>query len=255
VDWTIGFPDIGNVLGGLLVRERREHPSRLDRAGSMVASREYTLEPMGPGLYVIAPIELLISEGEGEYGISLASDPIPVMVGSLLPEGPSQPDLLDMIVLARLTQPWVKTSLLTAAVFAAAGAVLLFRRRRKRRAHGGDTDGSVWFVREASALLSDGLVEKESYRLLYERMSWILRRYLAGQSVLNAAGLTTEEISHALGSLDTPLPRKETLTEIIARCDRVKFTGYTPTREQAYADIHHVKDIIGRGAGDESDKI
>jgi hypothetical protein len=248
-DWSVTFPEIGNVLSGLLVRERREHPPRLDRAGSMVATREYVLEPMGPGLYVLPPMELLISEGEGEFGLSLRSDPVPIMVGSMLPEGQGEPNLLDMIILARPSAKWIRAAAPSVLLLFGAAAFLLVRHRRKRGAPSESTSPAVRAQDELKALLSDGLIDGGAHRELYDRMNRILRRFLGGYVERSTTGLTSDEILSALDTGEGSFGSMDAVRDIFAQCDRVKFRGHTPSRQETDRDLDRMRHLLENEGG------
>jgi hypothetical protein len=244
VGWKVSFPEIDESVGGLLVRDVRDTPAELDPRGNMVMTREYLLEPLSPGLYIVPPVELVVGETYGEYAFTLTSDVIPIIVTSLLPEGPAEPQLLDMTILAdpvsRLT---LFAGIIAALAVCAVG--LIFLRKRPTRADGaGERTYSELALGELDSLLSEGLIERGAYRQYYSRLCAFLRDYIARRFMVQANEQTTEELLSSIVEQERFGEYRDMLVDFLKACDLAKFSQSAPTLQIVRRSTEQLREFI-----------
>jgi hypothetical protein len=242
--WKVTFPEIGESVGGLLIREQEFDPPRLESDGVMVSSRAYRLEPLSPGLYLIPPLELMVSEGHGAYVSTLRTDVVPILVTSLLPEGPTQPRLLDMAIFPDTDSRWLLLSI--AAGFAAgAGAGFFLLRRRFSRTTVTETQ-PLWKTAHAEldSLLSEGLVERGEYRLFYDRLFHFLRTYVSSRFLVRTSEKTTEELLQSAVENRSLLEHRDTLNDLLVQCDLGRFSPHPPPPEKVSENVTRLRAFL-----------
>jgi hypothetical protein len=244
VGWQVSFPDIETNIGGLLVREQREAPPRLDSSGNMVTVREYRLEPLSPGLYFIPPMELMVSEARGEYVSGLWSDVVPIMVTSLLPEGPSEPRLLDMIFFPEPVNPWTLLLIVLGALAAAGGGVFLLRGRPAHPT--GEEKRPFWETAQAGldALLAEGLIERGEYRLFYDRLLAFFKSYVNSRFMMRISEKTTEELLQIVTENQRLREHRDTLAALLKQCDLGRFSPHPPSPEEMSENVGRLRAFL-----------
>jgi hypothetical protein len=248
VGWRITFPAVGETMGGLLVRERIEGTPALDRWGNMVSSREYVLEPLSPGLFIIPPVEILVSEDRGEYAYGIESDVVPIVVTSLIQEGSSEPPLLDMTIIAdpdpAPVHRWILISGMTATLIAATVGFFLLR----RKSSSGKTEQAVTNLqiarKELDSLLLEGLVERGEYRAFYIRLCSFLRKYIGTQFGIPTFEKTTEELLLTIDGERSLWRYRNLLSEILLQCDLVKYSRYEPASQILQKRMDRIRDFV-----------
>jgi hypothetical protein len=238
VGWKVSFPERDDSAGGLLIRDMRDSPAELDHRGNMFMTREYLLEPLSPGLYIIPPIELLVAETFGEYAFTLTSDVIPIVVTSLLSEGPAKPQLMDMTILADPTGRLALIAGLSAALAACAVGLILLRKRPSRPEGTEEQASTQAALGKLDSLISEGPIEKGNYRLFYGRLCAFLRNYIATRFMVRANEKTTEELLSSIAKQEKFDGYRDMLADFLNACDRVKFARNAPTPQmvQRYTD-------------------
>lgn len=96
------------------------------------------------------------------------------------------------------------------------------------------------------ALKESELLDEEEWKRFYLRLSEIIRRYLGRRWSFPGTEWTTTEIMAKLHTIDDPDfgIEAETVGDWMRSCDRVKFAGYIPTREEAEARLAQAFDIV-----------
>ena len=78
----------------------------------------------------------------------------------------------------------------------------------------------------------------------YERLAWILKRYLGGRYRAELLELTTDEVRPVLQQAGTPSTALTRITPVLADCDAVKFAKYQPTETERKEIVERVYGII-----------
>jgi hypothetical protein len=98
----------------------------------------------------------------------------------------------------------------------------------------------------AFAQLRELLDEKgrSSSDRFYERLAWILKRYLGGRYRADLLELTTDEVRPVLLQVGTPATALTRIAPVLGDCDAVKFAKYQPTETERKEIVERVYGII-----------
>jgi hypothetical protein len=253
VGWEVSFPEIRGNYGGLMVRETDETAPWLDESGSMVASRSYWLEPLSPGLYLLPPVELMVSESGGEFVSTLSSDLVPIVVTSLLPEGPAEPRLQDMTTLPD-TLNWLRFVLIGSGALAvmAAGLVLLM----KKPSHRDDVHTQPFWKRaqaELDSLLAERLVERGEHRLFFNRLYAFLKSYMYSRFSVPGSEKTTVEYVQTFSDHHELRQYQARLASLLYRCDMGRFAQHPPPPEEVSESVYQLQAFLKDTSTDNPD--
>ena len=78
----------------------------------------------------------------------------------------------------------------------------------------------------------------------YERLAWILKRYLGGRYRVDLLELTTDEVRPALEQAGSPSTALARITPVLGGCDAVKFAKYRPSEVERKEIVERVYGII-----------
>ena len=78
----------------------------------------------------------------------------------------------------------------------------------------------------------------------YERLAWILKRYLGGRYRADLLELTTDEVRPSLEQAGTPGAALTRITPVLSDCDAVKFAKHVPTDTERKDVVERVYSII-----------
>lgn len=105
------------------------------------------------------------------------------------------------------------------------------------------------------------LWQSGKHKLYYTQITDIVRQYISDRYHLGAMEMTTEEIVKALKERDIIVRDMESLRDLLATSDLVKFAKYTPeatTNEEVYHQAYHfvenTKEVIVPQEGDDDEK-
>ncbi len=96
----------------------------------------------------------------------------------------------------------------------------------------------------AFAQLRKLLDEPGGVDAFYERLAWILKRYLGGRYRAELLELTTEEVRPVLEQADAPATALARVTAVLADCDAVKFAKYEPSDAERKEIVERVYGIV-----------
>ena len=260
--YDLTMPSLVEVLGkyefGVL--DFKAEADKLDDQGRRLVCRQYRLEPIVSGTFNIGALSFAFTEHAGpsdaqEQGTAtkaadeqstyeLLTEPIPVEVSSMLAEDRADMTIADIKPVATLPGPlsWAWLWWLAGAgVLVAVILVWMIWRRRGRR-------GIVRTFKPAHELAYERLSELVAadyiaagrVKEFYERISWILRRYIEDRFDLRAPEQTTEEFlpeARTKNVLDES--QQQMLCRFLEHCDLVKFARYGP----ATAEIQQTFDL------------
>ncbi len=80
----------------------------------------------------------------------------------------------------------------------------------------------------------------------YERLAWILKRYLGGRYRADLLELTTDEVRPMLQQVGVPKTVLTRIVPVLGDCDAVKFAKYRPTEAERKEIVERVYGIIDR---------
>ena len=78
----------------------------------------------------------------------------------------------------------------------------------------------------------------------YQRLAWILKRYLGGRYRAELLELTTDEVRPLLQQVGTPATALTRISPVLGDCDAVKFAKYQPTETERKEIVERVYGII-----------
>jgi hypothetical protein len=188
------------------------------------------LEPFLPGEYEIPALTARFGED-----VTIETEPVTVTVQSVLPpEAGEAPDIKEIAPPVSLSRGWWWLWVLAVAL-AAAAALWYFWWRRRKSAEEAELLPQPHEValRALRDLMAQDLIAKGQAKLLYLRLSAILRHYIEGRFGLLAPEHTTEEFLYEVRD-DARFSdsQKQLLREFLEHCDMVKFAEYQPAREE-----------------------
>lgn len=229
------FPErIASTEEFLLLGSQASAP-RLNDAGKLVFDQVYELEPLAPGELVLPPLEIEIRRDGADEPAVIATDPLPVVVDSVLAVDEEQAELRDISEPRTLPAPWwwyALGGLAGLALFA-----FLYWRYSRRKPAPSEAEPppqphEVALAALERLLAGDDLAERR-YKRFYGGVSDILRRYIEDRFGLRAPERTTEEFLEELHGSQTFEPdQQDVLRRFLQHCDLVKFAKLEPTTEE-----------------------
>ncbi len=266
--YEVTMPSLAEVLGkyefGIL--DFTSEPDRLDEQGRRQVSRQYRLEPIVSGTFSIPAMRFVFAEAAGasdatgqgpvaavdeqeEPTYELLTEPIAVEVSSLLAQERGDLTIADIkpvaVLPGRLARTW-GWWLAGAAVLGAVVLVWIVWRRRRR-------GQVVRVLRPAHELAYERLAELVAadyvgagqVKVFYERLSWIVRRYIEERFELRAPEQTTEEfLQEARGEAVLDGSQQSLLCRFLEHCDLVKFARYGPATSEIQQTFDLTKEFI-----------
>jgi hypothetical protein len=249
------LPDLGDQFGrfAVVVQSPAESSSA---GGATLLRRYYDLEPEAVGDLTVPPLVVAVRDRQvnDDAVQEIRSDPVPVTVTSVVPDGVDYTEPKDIAPPMSLPQPgwpvavWAVLGIVAAAVAAAA---LLWRRRRPRTVAVRPQPAHLVALAELERLQQSELGDEDRVEAIYVRLSAILRRYLGWRFGLRALMQTTEECVAGLPGAERALaPYRPVLGTLLASFDLVKFARHRPQRSEVEDALRRVREFIER-TGDE----
>ena len=249
------LPDLSAQFGPFAVVV--QSPAESSSAGGItVLRRYYDLEPEGVGDLMVPSLVVPIRDRQvgGAAVQEIRTDPVPIAVTSVVPDGVDYTEPKDIAPPMSLPQPgwpiqvW---ALLGIVVGTIAAAVLLWRRRGRRTVTVRPQPAHLVALAELDLLQQAVLGDEERLEALYVRLSAVLRRYLGWRFGLRALMQTTEEFVAGLPGTERVLaPYRSLLGALLASFDLVKFARHRPQRSEVEEALRRVREFIER-TGDE----
>jgi hypothetical protein len=252
-DRVAALPDLPDRLGRFaVVAQSSAETSSAD--GALRLRRHYELEPEGVGDLILPELVIAVrGRAAGSDAVQeIRTDPVPITVTSVVPEGADYAEPKDIAPPMSLPQPgwplWVWAALGIAAGLLA--AALIWRRRRRTAIAARPQPAHLVALAELDHLQAD-LQRGTRADAFYVRLSAILRRYLGWRFGLRALMQTTEEFLAALQGAEQALATyRPVLGNLLASFDLVKFARHRPERSDMEAALRRVRELI-EGTGDE----
>ena len=246
-DIEVEMPPFGEALGRLTIADFTPKQQVLEQSGETIQrhSQRYGLQPNRSGEVVIPALRVGYRETQSETWEEILTEPIPVIVQSILP---TDGDLAYQKARARLAplpvqQPWMLWAGVGASVIGCGVAGWFFSRRKITVDQISAYEASQRRLKQLSerfAMDSDAVDE------LYTELSLILRAYLEDAVHLSALEQTTQELKRSFESQETAVSKEQAIPilEILSLCDGVKFAGKSRTTEEWISDVEVVRTLI-----------
>ncbi len=249
------LPDLPDRLGRFAVVAQSPTDSSSE-GGALVLRRHYDLEPESVGALTVPSFVIAVRDRQGgdEAVQEIRTDPVPVTVTSVVPDGAdyTEPkDIAPPMSLPPPTWPVALWALLAALAAAAAAAIVWWRWRGRRPAPVRPQPAHLLALAELDRLQHAELGDPQRVETFYVRLSAILRRYLGWRFGLRALMQTTEEFVAGLSDGERTLtPHRSLLATLLAGFDLVKFARHRPQRSDMEEALRRVREFIER-TGDE----
>ena len=244
-------PNLGpfSVLGGSWTRSGTEQgePDWV-WTGEVVAFRTGELE--------LPAIRIRVENADGTELVT-SSEPVVVTVRSVLDpqtEGQATPELADLKAPASLAPDYrpVLTALGILGLLLLGSALVWWLQRRygARLAAVPSPDDPFhrvppheWFYSELQKLLDRRLAEQGQVTVFFERLAFLVKRYLGGRYRVEIMQHTTDEVPARLGQAGAE-DSMQAVSDLLGHCDRVKFAGLTPDESECRAAIEAAYRIV-----------
>jgi hypothetical protein len=251
----ITLPDVAKTLGPFgVVQHRTTGPLSLTPQ-TQQWQREYSLAGTASGSLTVPSLTVQIQEGDTIQ--ALTTDPLSIMVTSLVPADADLSSLKDIappVPLVRQGLPpwvWIATSGLGGMGLLAGGWWWYRRRQRAADALPVQRPAHVLALAALEHLQREDLIGQERIEEFYVRVSMILRQYIELRFGLRAPEQTTEEfLISALATGGLLAAHRDLLVAFLQRCDLVKFARHRPTPsameetfESAKTFVEHTADM------------
>ncbi|MDE2998053.1 MAG: hypothetical protein OXU79_03125 [Gemmatimonadota bacterium] len=225
------------------VRRRMPPAVREAPGGGVEETLAYELAVYRLGVVEIPSLALLVRTAGGDSGL-ITSQPIPVVVRSVMPAGMS--DIRDVKppvdVEARIPR-WFWFVVAALAGLAAA-AIWFWRRRRNKPAV--DPPPQIRWPDEVEKILRMRLLENGEYKRYYSLLSEAMRRYLEDRFRVDAMERTTHELVQDLERVPVGNAELSALDGLLSEADLVKFAKFRPPDDVAEDAAQAVLDLMRR---------
>lgn len=229
-DIEVTLPEGVERFGGVTVHDVQRHTQVLE-GGRRRITETYLLDPVWPGLYPIAPVEVRWGED------NVVTVPSPSLrVRDLTEEERAQaerfePNAGPLLPPRPFWMTWWFWTLAAVMALLAAGGLLAVWRHRKRwtAAASGPPPWEVAYAR-LQDLDQKHLPKTGRFEPYYIALSSILRFYIEDRFELHAPEQTTPEFLDAASRHGVfSETHQGLLADFLRHCDRVKFARYVPT--------------------------
>ncbi len=234
--------------GALSVERMQTQPPELLADGRVRWVRRFELQPFLAGAYVAPGLTVAVTGPAGDETL-LHSDPIPVVVLSVLDAGETTPqprEVRDPVAVApRLQHVLLLSGLGLAAAGAGAATIVVARRRsarlRVRAAIVPPHEAALRALRELAA----GDLPEHDLLAFHHAVAAVVRTFLEQRFGVRAPERTTEELMLILAEaqwLDDF--QRRSLHTFLTCCDQVKFAGARPDAGVSRALIDTAGELV-----------
>jgi hypothetical protein len=250
------LPDLPDRLGRFAVAAQSPAESTSE-GGALVLRRHYDLEPESVGALTVPPFVIGVRDRQGgdDAVQEIRTDPVPITVTSVVPEGAdyTEPkDIAPPMSLPPPAGPIALWALLGGLAVIVAAAALWWRRRGRRVVVARPQPAHLLALAELDRLQQAELGDAERFEAFYVRLSAILRRYLGWRFGLRALMQTTEEFVAGLSGAERALtPHRSLLGTLLAGFDLVKFARHRPQRGDMEEALRRVREFVERTADEQ----
>jgi len=247
-DITLTPPPIGANLGMFDVKDyQTDEVVRLED-GRFKNENRFVLTTFTTGDYIIPPIpvEFMTADSVRKF---LISEPMPILVKSLIAEGADTADIRDIkgpIDLKKRLPVWYY---IIGAVIVLIILYLIWRWRRKRGQEGEselvDTRKPWEIAFEDLAHLSENrLPEKNEFKLFYIEITEIIRAFMGRMYQIPVLDMTTDEFCIRMIDEKVDSVIYDRVKAYLNFADLVKFARFVPETERMNVDFEEAREII-----------
>lgn len=102
----------------------------------------------------------------------------------------------------------------------------------------------IWAMQELTALRASGMLEREEYDALIDRVSELTRRYLGERYGFDGVESTSEEIRRTLKRVYPPLDNTDDVDVFLTETDLIKFAKVVPQRRDCEDALARAEAIV-----------
>jgi len=197
----------------------------------------YTLKPRELGMGYVEGVVVRCRNTSLDKEESLVTQRIPVEVVDPVPEPGAGPS------------PWAIVLPILAVVVVGAGGVVVWRRRQARLQQEEEVPPPPIEVTYLEELGREVNVQQPDLQADFDRLSKLLRRYLAEKYGIRAREATTAELRELLTETGLEEHRIASIQEMLTRCDEIKFSGTQGTPEELSRYYTLVESLLEAGKG------
>ena len=256
VAYSASFTDLPQQFGDLdvlLIGLPEERPLGADQKEVRVRYEVAAFRVRDTSVPVLT---ITLTGPDGTAG-TVASQPIPITVQSVLPPGVDPGtvrDLKEPIDLPYRTGGVSRSALLGLAALAvvAVAAVFVWRRLRRSSAPAAPLpqplssgDAAAQAARaELDRIGSLGLIERGDVREFHALLAACVRRYLSEHYQFPAVALTTGELRARMERHGVDRWQARLVAGLLSECDAVNYAGYTPAADRAQSNLTMAYEIV-----------
>jgi len=248
----IKFPQFnGNKIGDFEIKD-----SGINRTRGIFGKRRaiawYEIAVYGTGKHVIPAAEVKYSEEKKDVWAAKKTDPIEVVVGSILPKIGRPQDIKDIKGPMRFSEiGWLLVLAIIAVTVILLSAYFIYRKAAGARPVRLPHETALEELEAARSNFSRNSDIKE----YYVSISDSIRRYIERVFNLKAPEMTTEEFLNSLQDKHAlSMDQKEILREFLKACDLVKFAKYRPSKSEMEAVYFTAKRFVEESRSAMSEK-
>jgi hypothetical protein len=253
--YDVVIPAVDQTLEDFEVRNFDDIGSKLADNGNVVTTYRYRIEPLKMGQLLIPAMEFQAVEKDSSKSHTLATEPVEILVSTLLPADGTEPTLAEIEGVVELPAkpiPWwfwaVGAGLLAVLILV---FVLIKMRKVDEQVHIVRIFKAAHEIalRRIDELEKSDLIETGRLKVFYEGISDILRHYIEDRFELNAPERTTEEFLYELQNAPANVfttDDKDSLAEFLKHCDLVKFAKHQPDAEQTTDILNLVRGFVDK---------
>ncbi len=226
--WTVADPGVPRALGGFEVLETEPaQQTRLNGGGTRFVFR-YRVSAYRVGEQALPPIEVSVTGPGGDRRTATTRGHVVRVRSVILPDEnatdikPLKPQLAVPGLLASEVVRLVFAAIGAAAVLVLVAFFLWFFRRQREAAHDGLTPAQRALV-ELEKIAALQLAEKGRFSEHYERMTAVLRGYVAEQYRLPAGERTPRELRSEMERAGVDPQQRAAIFEILNEGEVVRF--------------------------------
>ncbi len=244
-------PGSGANLGQFEIKDYKIHDP-LEHDGVITQQFDYKISVFDTGRYVIPPFPVAFSESDTSRNYQIIqSDPIEIHVKSVLTAEDNEirdikpPQAVPynygrLILVAGLGLLAIALALLAIYYWKLRRrGITLFHKETIRPAHEIALEELQEVKNNWQPMLENG-----EHKVLFTRISEILRKYLENRFFVKALEETTIEISQSLLNLELSVDEHEEALAVLDFSDRVKFAKYVPSGEETRTHIQALENFI-----------
>jgi len=252
-DFEFEPPILASEIGPFSVLSGSWSPSVAFEAGSR-RTWSGVLSAYRTGELELPAIRLTVSDESGNR--TLSTEPVSVTIGSVLVED-ADAEIADLKPPASVPPDFsaVRAAIVVLAVLLLAALLAWWLHRRYaarlQAAHVPDDPfhriaPDVWVYSELQKLLEDRFPERGEIDRFYRELARILKAYLSGRYRVDLLEQTSFEVPESLRQAGAEEPPIEETSQVLGRCDQVKFARIQPGPDDWKSVVEDVYRIVDR---------